>query len=130
MPSAFLFPETAVGIYLEEFQAYWRKHERGSLPTPTEMIIIVWVQGLIWKSLKDVYRLGLFEFLFDLWNLADIFRYVGYMYVYVYAVYHVYTVQYLCICCIYYLYVYCISTYVYSVYQCMLSISMSILYIL
>lgn len=43
------------------------------------MIIICWVQGLIWKSLKDVYKRGLFDYLFNLWNLADIFSYGSFM---------------------------------------------------
>ena len=51
----------------------------GSLPTPIEMIIIVWVQGLIWKSLKEVYKVGLLDYLLNLWNLADIFSYGSFM---------------------------------------------------
>ncbi len=33
--SAFIFPDTIVGRYLDDLQAYWIKHERGSLPHPT-----------------------------------------------------------------------------------------------
>ena len=75
----FLFPDTRVGIFLAEVQRNWRKYERGSLPTPIELIIIMWVQGLIWKSLKEVYKKGLLEFLLNLWNLADILSYGAFM---------------------------------------------------
>jgi hypothetical protein len=77
--AAFLFPTTTVGIFLEDLQYNWRKYERGSLPSPVEMIIIVWVQGLIWKSLKEVYKQGLLEYLLNLWNLADVFAYGSFM---------------------------------------------------
>ena len=70
----FFFPETYVGVYLAELKAYWIKHERGSLPTVIELFIIGWVQGLIWKMLKELYKEGLLEFLMNMWNLADIFR--------------------------------------------------------
>ena len=43
------------------------------------MVIIVWVQGLIWKSLKEVFKVGLLDFLLNLWNLADIFSYGSFM---------------------------------------------------
>ena len=106
MISAFLFPTTPIGIFLAELQSNWRKYERGcvilyiflqfnssclftflfyfisflgSLPTPIEMIIILWVQGLIWKSLKEVFKVGLIDYLLNLWNLADIFSYGSFM---------------------------------------------------
>ncbi len=75
----FLFPNTTVGLYLDDLQKRWRKYERGSLPTPIELVIIVWVQGLIWKSLKEAYQQGLLEYLFNLWNLADIVTYGSFM---------------------------------------------------
>merc|ERR1719266_1917157 len=75
----FLFPTTPIGIFLAELQSNWRKYERGSLPTPIEMIIILWVQGLIWKSLKEVFKVGLIDYLLNLWNLADIFSYGSFM---------------------------------------------------
>ena len=77
--SAFLFPTSSVGIFLARIQENWRKYERGSLPTPVEMVIIVWVQGLIWKSLKEVFKVGLLDFFLNLWNLADIFSYGSFM---------------------------------------------------
>lgn len=51
----------------------WHRHERGSLPSPIECIIILWVLALIWKEIKEIYEVGLLEYLCDLWNLADCF---------------------------------------------------------
>ena len=64
---------------MEDLQKDWRKYERGSLPTPIELVIICWVQGLIWKSLKELYKQGLFNYLFNLWNLADLMSYGSFM---------------------------------------------------
>ena len=76
---AFLFPTSTVGIFLENVQKNWKKYERGSLPTPIEMVIMFWLQGLIWKSLKEFFKVGLLNFLMNLWNLADIFSYGSFM---------------------------------------------------
>ena len=82
MPSAicdhllivFFAHDTEAGIWLADLKAYWEKHERGSLPSFIEMIVIVWVQGLIWKELKNVYKEGFWEYMMKMWNLADVFR--------------------------------------------------------
>ena len=37
------------------------------------------VQGLIWGSLKAVYKEGVVEFLLNLWNLTDIMSYGAFM---------------------------------------------------
>ena len=42
----------------------------GSFPSPVECIIIVWVFGLLWKEMKEVYEVGIFCYLSDLWSLA------------------------------------------------------------
>lgn len=51
----------------------WNEHERGSLPSPIECIIIIWVLALMWKEMKIVYDVGIMGYLCDLWNLADCF---------------------------------------------------------
>ena len=38
-----------------------------------ECIIIFWVFGLLWKEMKEVYEVGIFTYLSDLWSLADCF---------------------------------------------------------
>ena len=50
------------------------KHERGSLPHLTEMAVILWVQALTLKAIKEVFKNGLIPYLMNMWNLADIMR--------------------------------------------------------
>ena len=59
--------------WLKEMVAEWNQHERGSLPSPIECIIIIWVLALTWKEMKIVYDVGITEYLCELWNLADCF---------------------------------------------------------
>ncbi|EDW59053.1 transient receptor potential protein [Drosophila virilis] len=49
----------------------WRKHERGSLPGPIELAIIMYIAALILEELKSLYSDGLFEYIMDLWNIVD-----------------------------------------------------------
>ncbi|KAH8312850.1 hypothetical protein KR044_013213, partial [Drosophila immigrans] len=49
----------------------WRKHERGSLPGPIELAIIMYIAALIFEELKTLYADGLFEYIMDLWNIVD-----------------------------------------------------------
>lgn len=70
----FFIRDTEAGIWLADIKADWEKHERGSLPSFIEMIVIVWVQGLIWKEMKNLYREGFWEYMMNMWNLADVFR--------------------------------------------------------
>ncbi|XP_037708978.1 transient receptor potential protein [Drosophila subpulchrella] len=49
----------------------WRKHERGSLPGPIELAIIMYIMALIFEELKSLYSDGLFEYIMDLWNIVD-----------------------------------------------------------
>ncbi|XP_034114670.1 transient receptor potential protein [Drosophila albomicans] len=49
----------------------WRKHERGSLPGPIELAIIMYICALIFEELKSLYADGLFEYIMDLWNIVD-----------------------------------------------------------
>ena len=70
----FVFPENEWTIWLAELRAYWEKHERGSLPTMVEMLLIVYIQGLVWKEICSCYKEGLIPYLSQLWNLADIMR--------------------------------------------------------
>ena len=64
------FPEFT---WLKETVINWNRHERGSLPSPLEWIICVWVLALMWKEMKIVYDVGIMGYLCDLWNLADCF---------------------------------------------------------
>ena len=46
--AAFLFPNTLVGDFLADVQYRWKKYERGSIPTPIELLVIFWVQGTVY----------------------------------------------------------------------------------
>ena len=65
--------------WLAEIKANWEKYERGALPHFVELLIIVWVQGLIWDEFKSLWHDGLINHLKNLWNLADIFSYSSFM---------------------------------------------------
>ena len=47
-----LFPGQYWTIWLHDLREEWEKHERGSLPTVIEMMVIIWVQVII-KDNKD-----------------------------------------------------------------------------
>ncbi|XP_055381009.1 transient receptor potential protein [Condylostylus longicornis] len=49
----------------------WKKHERGSLPGPIELAIIMYITSLIFGELKTLYNEGLLEYICDLWNIVD-----------------------------------------------------------
>ncbi|XP_075147986.1 transient receptor potential [Haematobia irritans] len=49
----------------------WRKHERGSLPGPIELGVIMYIGSLIFGELKSLYSDGIFEYIADLWNIVD-----------------------------------------------------------
>ncbi|XP_040567143.1 transient receptor potential protein isoform X1 [Lepeophtheirus salmonis] len=65
--------------WLADIKADWIKHERGSLPSIIELAIIGYIQGLVWQSLKVLWKKGLLDFCLDLWNLADVFSYGSFM---------------------------------------------------
>ncbi|WKY02200.1 hypothetical protein Q1695_015872 [Nippostrongylus brasiliensis] len=48
-----------------------RKEGRGPPPTPVEMAIIIWVMGLIWVEIKQLWDCGLHDYCHNLWNILD-----------------------------------------------------------
>ena len=66
----FLFPDVQ---FLSETKYNWEKYERGSIPNPIELLVILWVQGYLWMELKSLWQTGLINYLKVLWNLADLF---------------------------------------------------------
>ncbi|VDN40430.1 unnamed protein product [Gongylonema pulchrum] len=48
-----------------------RKELRGPPPTPVEWTILVWVFGLIWVEIKQLWNSGLYDYCTDLWNILD-----------------------------------------------------------
>ena len=66
----FVFPEIE---FLQEIKENWIKYERGSIPHPVELLVILWVNGYVWVEMKALWKDGLLEYMKDMWNLADIF---------------------------------------------------------
>ncbi|CAG5005968.1 unnamed protein product [Parnassius apollo] len=44
---------------------------RGSLPSLVEWLILAWVSGLIWSEVKQLWDMGLREYVHDMWNVID-----------------------------------------------------------
>ncbi|CAK1544791.1 unnamed protein product [Leptosia nina] len=44
---------------------------RGSPPTLVEWLILSWVSGLIWSEVKQLWDMGLREYVHDMWNVID-----------------------------------------------------------
>ncbi|XP_038213574.1 transient receptor potential-gamma protein-like [Zerene cesonia] len=44
---------------------------RGSPPTLVEWLILAWVSGLIWSEVKQLWDMGLQEYVHDMWNVID-----------------------------------------------------------
>ncbi|CRL02708.1 CLUMA_CG015891, isoform A [Clunio marinus] len=45
--------------------------KRGAAPTLIEMFILSWVSGLIWSEVKQLWDVGLQEYVHDMWNVID-----------------------------------------------------------
>ncbi|GFY47772.1 transient receptor potential-gamma protein [Trichonephila inaurata madagascariensis] len=45
--------------------------KRGAPPSVVEWMILAWVMGLIWSEIKQLWELGLMEYVADMWNIID-----------------------------------------------------------
>ena len=45
--------------------------KRGAPPTLIELMVLAWVIGLIWSEIKQLWALGLFDYMSDAWNILD-----------------------------------------------------------
>ena len=43
--------------------------KRGAPPTLIELMVLAWVIGLIWSEIKQLWELGLFDYMSDMWNI-------------------------------------------------------------
>lgn len=43
--------------------------KRGAPPTLIELMVLAWVIGLIWSEIKQLWALGLFDYMSDAWNI-------------------------------------------------------------
>lgn len=58
--------------WLLEVLDYWKRHERGSLPGPTECGIIFYIISLVWGEINSLWTDGLLDYISDLWNIIDL----------------------------------------------------------
>ena len=45
--------------------------KRGAKPSLVESFILAWVAGLIWSEIKQLWDVGLKEYISDMWNVVD-----------------------------------------------------------
>ncbi|CAN7998538.1 unnamed protein product [Ixodes hexagonus] len=45
--------------------------KRGASPSIVEWMILAWVVGLIWNEMKQLWDLGLMQYISDMWNIID-----------------------------------------------------------
>jgi len=80
----FLFLLILASQRIEVYLAEWFENEmlkeylsadvttkRGSLPTLIEWCILAWVAGFIWSEIKQLWDVGLREYVNDMWNVVD-----------------------------------------------------------
>ncbi|XP_055340739.1 transient receptor potential-gamma protein-like isoform X2 [Paramacrobiotus metropolitanus] len=48
-----------------------KNERRGPPPTFVEAMIVIWVAGLIWVEVKQLWDVGIYEYLHDMWNFLD-----------------------------------------------------------
>ncbi|XP_077977237.1 short transient receptor potential channel 4-like [Glandiceps talaboti] len=48
-----------------------RSQQRGAIPSNLEIVIIVWIFGMVWREIKEVSDGGIMEYLSDTWNMFD-----------------------------------------------------------
>ncbi|EFN61135.1 Transient receptor potential-gamma protein [Camponotus floridanus] len=76
----FLFMLILASQRIENVIDSWMGHDvveepartkRGAPPTVVEWIILAWVSGLIWSEVKQLWDVGLEEYVNDMWNVID-----------------------------------------------------------
>ncbi|XP_050679884.1 transient receptor potential-gamma protein-like [Leptidea sinapis] len=63
--------ETAAGGIFWDTKQDTPVSRRGSPPTLVEWLILSWVSGLIWSEVKQLWDMGLREYVHDMWNVID-----------------------------------------------------------
>lgn len=48
--------------------------QRGNLPTPLEILVVVYVLGFIWEETQEIYIEGIKSYLRNMWNFIDFSR--------------------------------------------------------
>ncbi|XP_057378042.1 transient receptor potential protein-like [Daphnia carinata] len=57
--------------WMQEILEDWKRRERGSIPGPIELFIMLYIGGHIWAEAKALWSDGLIEYILDPWNLID-----------------------------------------------------------
>ncbi|XP_077985316.1 short transient receptor potential channel 4-like [Glandiceps talaboti] len=47
---------------------------RGNKPTTIELIMCVWILGMTWREIKELWTHGVKDYTFDAWNIMDFFQ--------------------------------------------------------
>ncbi|GAU98498.1 hypothetical protein RvY_09636 [Ramazzottius varieornatus] len=63
--------ESIVDMNDGDGEAKTKNERRGPPPTPVENLIMIWVAGLIWVEIKQLWDVGIYEYLHDMWNFLD-----------------------------------------------------------
>ncbi|XP_068627674.1 transient receptor potential-gamma protein-like [Battus philenor] len=63
--------ETAAGGVLWRAPREAPLSRRGAPPSLVEWLILAWVSGLIWSEVKQLWDMGLREYVHDMWNVID-----------------------------------------------------------
>ncbi|XP_045126101.1 transient receptor potential protein-like isoform X2 [Portunus trituberculatus] len=67
----YLLIEWFGNAWLRSLLEEWKMKERGSLPGPIELGIIMYISSLIWAEIKSLWNDGVMEYIKDLWNIID-----------------------------------------------------------
>ncbi|KAM3723050.1 Transient receptor potential-gamma protein [Dirofilaria immitis] len=66
-----IFGKNSTSLVHDEYPDLDRKEVRGPPPTFVELAILVWVFGLVWVEIKQLWNEGLCDYCSDLWNILD-----------------------------------------------------------
>ncbi|XP_011315127.1 transient receptor potential-gamma protein isoform X3 [Fopius arisanus] len=64
--------ESVIGLWMgQDIDEHEPESKRGAAPTLVEWFILAWVSGLIWSEVKQLWDVGLEEYVNDMWNVID-----------------------------------------------------------
>ncbi|KAF7988358.1 hypothetical protein HCN44_000931 [Aphidius gifuensis] len=64
--------ESVIGLWTgQDIDSHDPPSKRGAAPTLVEWLILAWVSGLIWSEVKQLWDVGLEEYINDMWNVID-----------------------------------------------------------
>ncbi|XP_055386618.1 transient receptor potential-gamma protein-like isoform X2 [Condylostylus longicornis] len=66
--------EAVIGVWFYDQTTFVQDElitKRGAYPSSIELLILWWVSGLIWSEIKQLWEVGLQEYMNDMWNVID-----------------------------------------------------------